>query len=198
MEVIGAISAVIGILNTAIDISQRVLDATDKKSFRALLDRNKKELVSLNEILQVVKNENGLQTQVITSEIMRMGSLGEELQNVLNQMERQNKNSLQQFGNRLANNSKDKQKLNELSSQIMSAKHNLILKIQTAHVGLTKTTGDAIVANTETILNVNRKLQGLIKDFDGLEIADLIRHRKPRGIVENLLYSKVRIRSNSD
>ena len=164
----------------------------------SILDRNKKELATLNEILQLVTAEKALQTAGITSEIMKMGDFGKQLKECLEQMEPAGKNSVQQFSSKFARGAKDKERLNELMIQITNAKHSLMLKIQTAHVGLTMTTEKAIVANTEKIASVDHMLRELIEDFDGLEIAELVKDLKPRGTYNSFILYIILLKLNTN
>lgn len=76
---------------------------------------------------------------------------------------------------------RDNARLNGIMHDLHLAKGSLILKIQVAHVGLTRSVGDAVLVNCEIVERVNAVLQQILGEGKGLRIADLLRDGVPQG-----------------
>ena len=163
------------LLQTAIDVADRIKSAKDKKSLFQVIKSNQKEVVSLKDIVAAVEKEEALRTQTVTTEIADIAVLAQNLEDLLKVMESSS------FVVRFAHGKDQKADLMFLTGEIAKFKSNLMLKIQGAHVGLTVSANKVFLARLEKIENVDAMLKQLLSDFDGLSIAEVIEGRKPGG-----------------
>ncbi|KAF7508611.1 hypothetical protein GJ744_009160 [Endocarpon pusillum] len=113
--IIGGISAVVQILQTAIDIANRVKSANDKKGLTMVINRNQKEVGSLKEIVTIVNEEKALQTKAIFAEVMERADLAEKLADLLKTMEDAS------FISKFANGKDQKEELSNSTGDIAKA-----------------------------------------------------------------------------
>lgn len=175
LEIIGGIASVMQVLQTTLDIAERIKSANDKKKLSMVINRNSKEVASLREIIAIVEGEDALKTEPVLAEIVAIADLATALQELLKSMEDSG------FATRVLHGKDQKEELGSLTGEIAKAKSNLTLKIQSAHVGLTMMENKKIVVHMEKLEVVNANLTRLVDDFEGLFIAELVKGREPCG-----------------
>lgn len=163
------------LLQTTIDIADRIKSAKDKKHTQALIKSNRKEVASLKDIVAIVDKEETLRTQAITAEIAEIAVLAQNLEDLLNSMENAN------FATAFIHGKDQKAELTFFTGEIVKLKSNLMLKIQSAHVGLTILANQKCAAQVQKIESVDAMLRKLISDFEGLLIADIVTGKEPGG-----------------
>ncbi|KAJ5772105.1 hypothetical protein N7520_002634 [Penicillium odoratum] len=171
-DVLGGISAVVQILQTAIEIADRIRHAKDKKSLFMILNQNHKEVTSLKDIVMVVKEEQSLHTKDIIAELANIATLAEELEDMLRIMEGKG------FIGRFMHGKDHKAEVGRLTGNIAGTKLTLTMKIQNAHVGVTVLANRKLVVQMEKIEAVDANLKKLINGFEGLFIALLMKDRE--------------------
>jgi uncharacterized protein YlzI (FlbEa/FlbD family) len=114
---------------------------------------------------------NELQTKEIVWELINIAELSTNLQDLLRAI------NDSKFLERLAHGEDMKMQLNELNGNIFKAKVNLMLKIETAHVGLTLVNGQSYAVQIEQLNRVESQLKQLMQNFGCLEISELITER---------------------
>ncbi|KAJ5652590.1 hypothetical protein N7507_010016 [Penicillium longicatenatum] len=172
LDVLGGISAVVQILQTAIEIADRIKHAKDKKSLFMILNQNHKEVTSLKDIVMVVKEEQSLHTKDIMAELANISTLAEELEDMLRVMEDKS------FIGRFIHGKDHKAEVGRLTGNIAGTKLTLTMKIQNAHVGITVLANRKLVVQMEKIEAVDANLKSLINGFEGLFIAILMKDRE--------------------
>jgi len=173
LEIIGGISAVLAILQTTIDVANRIKSAADKKRISIVVKQNQKEVTSLKDMVAIVKDEQALQTKSIIIEIGEIGELAIKLEDLLRTIDDAG------FISRFVHGKDQKEELSSLTGDVAKAKLNLIIKIQSAHVGLTVSGDQKFMVQMEKIESMDRNLKQLINGFEGLSIGEVVKGREP-------------------
>lgn len=171
-EVLGAISAVIAILQTAAEVADRIQQARDKDAWLILLDRNRKEVKALKTIIEGIKVIEELRTAAIIEEIAKIAELAEKVVSLLKTIEKSG------FGGNFWHGKERRTELSGFNSDIATSKDNLTLLIIGAHVGLTKLANESFAVQVEKMDRVESQLKQMIDSFGGLEIHDLVKGRQ--------------------
>ncbi|KAH7077555.1 hypothetical protein BKA63DRAFT_508501 [Paraphoma chrysanthemicola] len=174
LEVLGGISAIISIIEASVKVADRISEARDKDGWTNLIDQNRKDMRSLQQIVEIVGQEEALHTKDIIEEVAEISELATKVLELLKTME--GSGSLSNF----QNGKKWKTQLLDLNSSISKAKGTLTLKIESAHVGLTLDNNKKYAVQMQKIENVESHLKKLVDDFDCLDISKVVRGRKPR------------------
>lgn len=174
LEILGGISAIISIIEAAVKVADRISQAKDKDAWTTLIDRNRKEMRSLQKIVELIKQEEALRTKDIIEEVAEISELATKVQQLLKKMEEAG------FRSNFKNGKSWKLELQALTSSISTAKGTLTLKIGSAHVGLTMDANKKYAVQMEKIDNVESQLKKLVDDFGCLDISEVIKGRKPR------------------
>lgn len=145
-----------------------------------LLETHRKELQNTKQIVNIVLNEEALHIDTVVSDLTDIDSYGTILKDYLIKLAKE-RTALQQYTRQLIRGPRDSAKLNGMMHDLQLAKGSLILKIQVAHVGLTRSVGDAVLVNCEIVERVNELLQQILGEGKGLKIADLLRNGVPQG-----------------
>ncbi|KAH7083735.1 hypothetical protein FB567DRAFT_91082 [Paraphoma chrysanthemicola] len=174
LEILGGISAIISIIEASVKVADRISEARDKDAWTDLIDRNRKEMRSLQQIVELVKEEEALHTKDIIEELAEISEWATKVLELLKTMEGSG------FRSNLQNGRKWKKDLLSYTLSISNAKATLTLKIASAHVGLTVGTDKKYAVQMKKIESVESQLNKLLDSFVCLEISDLVRGRTPR------------------
>jgi hypothetical protein len=151
-------------------VIKRVRKAYERqRELASLLDSYKDELVTIKDVLQIVRDEESLRTAAVASQLHGIESLARKLNICLQALDPGARGFVRQFTHQLAHGSKDEEA------------SDLSLRVQVANVGLTRTVGDKLVANAEVIGRVDLVLQQVFGEGRGLKIADLLKNRNTQG-----------------
>ncbi|SCO48099.1 uncharacterized protein FFMR_09008 [Fusarium fujikuroi] len=164
LEIVGAASAVLGFVETAISLLGRLRQAYDRQTeLSTVFNTYNRELTSTQNIIKIVRDEQALQTVAVASELQEMSTVLERLVDVL----------------RVFNDQKSS--IRDTVEDLGRAKLNLMLRIQAAHVGLTRSLDNNIAVNTNAVERVNSLLEPVLGEGRGLHITNLLRDRHTRG-----------------
>ena len=169
-------SAVLAILQTSIDVADRVKYAKDKKGLTMVINQKQKEVTSLKEIVVIVNEEKALQIKTIITEFAEIGELATKLEDLLKMIGDAG------FVGKFVHGKDQKEVLGTLTADIVKAKSNLNIKIQSAHVGLTVPADRKFVVQTKILESVETSLKRQIDDLEGLSIWEIVKGREPSGI----------------
>jgi hypothetical protein len=175
LEIIGGISAVFQILQTALDISERLRAAGDKKGLARTVERNHRELKSVRDVVAAVEKEEALQTLPVLEEIDRINELVTKTLDLLRTIEDAN------FVSRLSHGKDRNRELSDLAGDIGKAKINLNMKIQQTHVGLTRLASKQLAVQMKTLEKVEHSVGTLIDQFDGFFITQVVEGKPTNG-----------------
>lgn len=139
------------------------------------------ELYNIKQILLVVQQEKVLRLGSIIEDLKQLYLHGNELQRSLQKLGKE-RGQIQGIAHQLLNGQRSLDELNDIMGKVGRAKSNISLKIQVVHVGLTQSLGDIVLVNCEVVEALDRKLQELLGEGNGLKIAELLqsheRHSK--------------------
>ncbi|RGP69895.1 hypothetical protein FLONG3_7651 [Fusarium longipes] len=177
LEILGAASAVLGFVETAVSLIGRLRDAYDRQTeLSSVLDTYRRELISTRDILQIVRDEDALQTAAVGNELVEIENVSTKIVELLKTLT-QEKGSVRQFTHQLVHGSRDERKLSDIFEQLGRAKFNLMMRMQAAHVGLTRKLDNSIAVNTSIVERVNRLLEPVLEEGQGLKIAKFLHDR---------------------
>jgi len=176
LTVLGAFSAASAWV--ALAIVERIRKAHERQKYLApALSGYRNELRSINEIIQIVKDEKELQTAAVVSEVVKVEAVAARLVDCLKTVDPETRGSTRQLARQLVQGSKDEKALADVMDELSRAKSSLTLHIQAANVGLTRTVGDTILANAKVINRMNVVLQKVFGEGRGLKLAELLKNR---------------------
>ena len=156
LEVLGAVSATVTLLEVSIHIIRRVRKAQDEqKDLARTLSSHQDELMDIQDIVRSVKEEKALQTTTVASHLDRIKAVAERLVDCLKKLDPGEKSSMRQFAHQMVQGSRDVKLLDGIMNELSHAKASLSLRVQIANVGLTRVVGDALVTNAGSISRIN-------------------------------------------
>jgi len=181
MAELGVAASVLGLLETAISIVGRLRKAREQyKELASVLDSLRQELENAKAIIQVVRDEDSLQTAAVTAQLVDMERLTNGLANFLSLLDPGSKGTWRKFFHQLTAGSKDEKALTTKIDELGRAKVSLIVRIQVAGVGLLHNVGKDVVVNTAVVNRVDNHLRQILGEGNGLKVAKLIENRPPR------------------
>jgi flagellar hook-basal body complex protein FliE len=182
LEVLGAVSAASGLLEAAISVIKRIRKAYEQqKEIARVLNGYNDELVTIENILQIVRDEEALRTAAVASQLDGIDVLAKRLNQCLKALDPGARGSVRQFTHQLAHGSQDEKALADIMNALGHATSNLSLHVQVANVGLIRTVEDQLVANAEVISRVDNVIQQVFGEGRGLKIAALLKNRHAQG-----------------
>jgi hypothetical protein len=182
-EVLGAASAASGLLETSIRIVGRVRKANERqKELIRVLDNHDLELKNIKTIIQIVEDEDALQTAAVAAELVKLREIEKKLVECLKTLDPGGKGPIRKLAHQLVHGSKDEKTLADIMDELAHAKSDLSVRIQVANVGLTRTVEDTIVANAAAIDRIDQLLVPVFGEGRGLKIAQLLKDRSPQGL----------------
>lgn len=185
---IGTIAAVNQILENAIQFIGRLRKAYQHtKDLKDFFDKLEQEVSSIGKIIQIVKEEVALQTDSVDSTLLKLEATEKKLVKWLKRVDPGGKGPIRQFGHQLVHGSKERKALAEIMNELSRVKADLCMSMQVAHVGVTWTVGDKVVANSKMIRRIDRRLRRTIGRGGGLKIARLLKDRPLQGRYAKLI-----------
>lgn len=130
------------------------------------------ELFNIKNILHVVQQQEILQLGSILEDLDQLHQHGKNLQRTLRKFGKE-RGQFQGLAHQLLHGKRSLDELNEIMGKLGRAKANISLKIQVAHVGLTRSLGEVIVVNCERTEALGMKLEELLNAGNGSRIAGL-------------------------
>ncbi|KFY97525.1 hypothetical protein V498_02017 [Pseudogymnoascus sp. VKM F-4517 (FW-2822)] len=177
LEVIGAASAVLCLFESAFRLVEELRRANERrKDLLTVLDKHTRELTKTKNIIQTVKDEEALQTAGVAFELVEMDNITRRLVAALDALQNDKGRALQIL-HQLAHGSKDEDNLATIMRELSRAKSDLELRINVAHVGLTRTLQNTLIANTTIVERVDVLVQSVLGEGRGLKIATLLQNR---------------------
>ncbi|KUI67681.1 hypothetical protein VM1G_03592 [Cytospora mali] len=171
---------VVTIVETVIRLLAALQKAQERQNdLPRLLDAHSRELQNTKQIVNIVMDEEALHIDTIVSDLTEIDGYGTKLKDCLLKLQKE-RTPLKQYTHQLLKGSKNMSKLSGIMDGLNIAKGNLILKIQVAHVGMTRAYGNAVLVNCEIVERVNALLQQILGEGKGLKIADLIGYGIPQ------------------
>ncbi|CAD6455816.1 5e77a018-5156-4f60-b40b-2159ab023bf8 [Sclerotinia trifoliorum] len=181
LDVLGAVSAASGLLESAISIIERLHKAYgDMKAFEEVFESRVIEIQGILTIIELVKNESNLRTAAVLSEIENIRKITEKLVEHLESTMPGEKSQARRFAHQIAKGSKDQERLAKLMERLDRAKSNLGLSLHVANVGVTHGVGDDLAINTDILNRVDQLLRNIFGDEGGLRIAELVKNQHPQ------------------
>ncbi|KAF7514904.1 hypothetical protein PCG10_004293 [Penicillium crustosum] len=178
MDPLSITATVIALLETSIKITSRLRDAYSRQQAQPiLLAQHHEDLRGTESVIKVVHSQRCLETAAVTSELVKMKDLSQELLTLLERLDPGKKSISRQLAYQLISGSKDEGNFDNIVKRMNTAKTNIILHVQVASVGLTRDAQSNIVANTAEISHLDRTLRELLGDGQGLRIASLLKDR---------------------
>jgi len=163
-------------------VIKRVRTAYERqRELASVLDSYNDELVTIRDVLQIVRDEESLRTAAVASQIDGIESLARKLNICLQALDPGPKGFVRQLTHQLAHGSKEEKTLADIMDALGHAKSDLSLHVQVANVGLIRTVGDKLFANAEVIGRVDLVLQQVFGEGRGLKIAALLGNRPTQG-----------------
>lgn len=163
-------------METAVSIIARIRKAHEQsKVLVAVLDKHNAEVTSTSAIIQVVKDESALRTASVGASLSDVKATADKLVSFLKSLDPTGKSTGRQFMHQLISGSKDEEALANIMTDLGRAKQNLTLHLQAANVGLTRTVGDRIQADTVVIHRIDKLLQDILGGGNGLKIVEMLK-----------------------
>ncbi|TGO69373.1 hypothetical protein BELL_0777g00010 [Botrytis elliptica] len=180
LEIIGAISAVSGLLESTISLLSRLRKTyNDQKNSSQVLGAHVVEIQGILTILELVKHEANLRTAAVLSEIENIRKIAVELIGNLELMVSGDKSQARRFAHQFLQGTKEQETLAKLMERLEHAKSNLGLGLHVAHVGVTQFVGDKVAINMDILNRVDGLLRKVFGDDGGLQIADVVKNYRP-------------------
>lgn len=178
-------AAAIGLLEATFRIINRLKKAYGRmKDAPQILEKYSNELKTIKTIIEVVDDEQSLQTANVHSEVEKVKKIEGRLKDCLKTAEKNSKESVKpmaQFSHQLFKGSNDEKKISEIMMELGSVKATLCLHIQLSSVGVMRDMENKLVAKLDVIEHVNQTLVELLGQTGGLRIKGLLENRTARG-----------------
>jgi hypothetical protein len=134
------------------------------------------EVGETKSIIDLVQNEDALHTSGAVATMRRVEAFGQELKKHLMSMG-EPRSGLRQFGHQIIRGSNDEAQLASIMASLGRAKQDLILQVQVANVGLTKSVNNAILVEVAMVNKIQALLEDTLGEGKGLRIADFLRKK---------------------
>ncbi|RYP75987.1 hypothetical protein DL771_002059 [Monosporascus sp. 5C6A] len=185
MEVFLAACEASSVLLTVCQLIKKAVE--QQKSLAAVLRTYGAEVEDTKDLVDLVKNQEPLQTAAVIATIRRVEAIGQALNKHLMHIGK-DRGPVKEFAHQLKQGSADQRELGSIMEQLAVAKQNLIVQIQIANVGLTKDVNKAIAINTKLVMEMNEVVQKTLGQERGLKIASFLagledRPPEPNGTV---------------
>ncbi|KAI3394131.1 hypothetical protein diail_3184 [Diaporthe ilicicola] len=184
INVLSAIATVISTIDVVIRGMQELYMARERhQDVPKVMSAHCEELYNIKQILKVVQQEKVLRLGSIIEDLEQLYLHGNQLQRSLQKLGKE-RGQLQGIAHQLLYGQRSLDELNEIMGKVGRAKANISLKIQVVHVGLTRSLGDVVLVNCEVVEALDKKLQELLGEGNGLKIAELLQsHERHNGTV---------------
>jgi hypothetical protein len=180
MVFLSATQAITQLVEQTFQILGRLRTAHQRqKALVGVLARHQNELNSLKNIVKIIKKYEDLQTSSVATELLRLQDTQEKLAKFLTTLDPQSKSRANQIMRQLVHGSTDEKKLATIMDELVHVKATLLLNVQAANVGVSRTIGEDLVANAAVIQRIDESLRKHIRNCEGLKIAQLLKDRRP-------------------
>lgn len=177
---VSAVQAATQLVEQAFRILGRIRRAYHlQKALLDVLARHESELNSVKTIIGIIDDEEALQTPPVAEELNRLQEVQRKLAKLLDALDPKATSKVSQFARKFAYGSEDEKKLCAIMDELVHIKAALLLRIQVANVGVMRTMGKQLVANTDVINQIDAFLREQLEDSQGLRIARLLKDRRP-------------------
>lgn len=188
MMFLSAVQATTQLVEQAFRIVARLRKAQERqKGFADVLMRHENELRDIKAIIEVIEDENDLQTSSVVADLIRLQNIQTKLTKLLTTLDPKTKSKLNQVAHQFVQGSSDERKLNVIMDEVVHVKTALLLHIQMANVRFAGNVEKSLVANLVAIQRIDECLRDHLKTCEGLQIAQLLKGRCLSG--ENVLKS---------
>ncbi|KAF1847244.1 uncharacterized protein K460DRAFT_306212 [Cucurbitaria berberidis CBS 394.84] len=173
-------SGVIGFIETGIALIGRLRKAYQRQTdlSQSLLNHSQ-ELEKIETSIKLVRDEDALQTAAVTSELVEMEKVTKNLIALLKELSK-SRGAAHQYVHQLVSGSEEEEKLSTVIDQISRSHEHLALRLQVAHVGLTKTLDSKMAVDMEAVQRIDKLLQEVFGDARKLEMVEFVRSRNPQ------------------
>ncbi|KAF2436138.1 hypothetical protein EJ08DRAFT_579382, partial [Tothia fuscella] len=177
---LGAVAGATGLLETATRILGRLRKAyARQKGLADILDRHDCELKSLKTIIEIIDDEDVLQTATVTLELNRLKAVERKLVELLRKLDTGSQTAVKQYAHQLVHGSSEEKKLSAIMAELCHVKTTLLLRIQVASVGVMRRVGNIVLANADDIKRIDSFLREQLGEGMGLKIAQLLTGKQP-------------------
>ncbi|RYP43937.1 hypothetical protein DL768_009568 [Monosporascus sp. mg162] len=177
MEVFLAACEASSVLLTVCQLIKKAVE--QRKSLAELLQTYGAEVEDTKTLVDLVRNQEPLQTAAVIATIRRVEAIGRALNKHLTHVGK-DRGAVKGFAHQLKQGSADQRELDSIMEQLAVAKRNLTVQIQIANVGLTKNVNEAIAINTKLVMEMNEVVQKTLGEERGLNIARFLAELKDR------------------
>jgi len=175
-DALGAVGAVVGLLETAARAVKRLRKAHERqRNLVETLDKHCLAIGNVNDIVRTVADQRELQTSPVLGELKRLHALAEKLVKCLQELGPGQKGKARQLAHQLVRGSRDEETLADIMKDLDRAKASLTLHLQLASAGLTRSVHDTVLTSAGTIDRVDELLTKLFRESYGLKIDGLPR-----------------------
>ncbi|KAK5656066.1 hypothetical protein OQA88_5205 [Cercophora sp. LCS_1] len=182
IDILGAASAALALLESAIALAARLREAQQRrKGLADVIQRHDEVLSKTRSIITLVKDETALQTAAVADELSTLDTAIKGLVDVLSRIRTsgsgKRQNRLYQFAYQFVNGSRDEADLQAAMANLGRAKDDLSLSISVAHVGVSRGMQDTLVLNTRLLERVDAAVRAASGEDRGLLIGKLVQGR---------------------
>ncbi|PCD20308.1 hypothetical protein AU210_016175 [Fusarium oxysporum f. sp. radicis-cucumerinum] len=175
-EAIGAAASIVGIIGAAFTVIQEIRNARGRvQGTSETLDNVSRHLDSIDDSLNLVREEERLQTARVELQVKAITDVATELRSFLDNLAaRQREKAVSQFFHALKSGDRDDKKLQGILDQLHQARNELGLRISVAQVGLLGNLQDGfriafgVLEQTNTrvnkVLGINLALMDIVKN----------------------------------
>lgn len=187
LEIIGAISAVSALLESALGLIERLRKTyDDQKQSTQVLGNHVIEIQRLIIILELVKNETDLQTLAVRSESENIRQIAKTLISSLESMAPGDRSKVRRYVRQFVKGTQEQEAIEKLWRRLDRAKLTLSMGLQLANVGVTRVVGDSVAVNMDILNRIDKRLRKLFGEDGGLKIADLAKSQHTQGVLIQL------------
>lgn len=178
MMFLSAVQATTQLVEQAFRIVARLRKAQERqKGFADVLMRHENELRDIKAIIEVIEDEDDLQTSSVVADLIRLQNIQTKLTKLLATLDPKTKSKLNQVAHQFVQGSSDERKLNVIMDEVVHVKTALLLHIQMANVRFAGNVEKSLVANLVAIQRIDECLRDHLKTCEGLQIAQLLKGR---------------------
>jgi hypothetical protein len=180
---VSVVQATTQLVEQAFRIVARIRKAQERrKGFAEVLMRHENELRDIKAIIEVIEDEDDLQTPSVVADVMRLQDIQTKLSELLTALDPlKTKSKLNQVARQFVQGSSDERKLNTIMDEVVHVKTALLLHIQMANIRFSSNVEKSLVANAAAIQRIDESLRDHLKTCQGLEIAQLLKGRSLAG-----------------
>lgn len=159
---------------------QTIRDAVNgQEELRSVVDQHFNTVARLNELVDLVKVEEALKTEAISSALNNVKEAGDELVKQLEAAaKRLNKKAIRRIVKALFPSPEDQRELEAKVTKLEQARTNLFNHVMICNVGLTRDANKSIKVNTSILDSMDRTIKERLGTTNTLRIKQLIEGRE--------------------